>query len=119
MSSIGYLEGLDEGKRNNLVTILARIKAVEIANNFPQHPKATKGYAIDSYMQQVVSYKADSFNAGFDWGTPTTFNQEFLHMDVIFRRFCSDLSKLAGVHAHDLRKYLEKEVSHAKQRIAA
>ena len=247
-----YLEGLDEGKRNNLVTILARIKAVEIANNFPQHPKATKGYApltskqrfcidkieelvdlrrrpimftgypgnaelvarhlakrhidsvvihggktikrrnaefeerfrkgtvpvalvtygsigegtnipqcsdvlladkswsarkesqaiaralrdenewdevkvhhaitehsIDSYMQQVVSYKADSFNAGFDWGTPTTFDQEFLHMDVIFRRFCSDLSKLVGVHALDLRKYLEKEVSHAQQRIAA
>ena len=76
-------------------------------------------HSIDSYMQQVVSYKADSFNAGFDWGTPTTFDQEFLHMDVIFRRFCSDLSKLVGVHALDLRKYLEKEVSHAQQRIAA
>ncbi len=245
-----YMAGLDEGKRNNLVAILARIKAVEIANNFPQHPKAAKVYAdltrkqrfcidkleelvqagrrplmftgypgnaelvarhlakrdidsvvihggktikrrnaefeskyrqgdvpvalvtygsigegtnipqcsdvlladkswsarkesqaiaralrgenewdvqahhvitehsIDTYMQQVVSFKADSFNAGFDWGTPTTSDEEFLHLDVIFRRFCCELSELIGVHSHDLRKHLEKETSHV-QRIAA
>lgn len=245
-----YLDGLDEGKRNNLVTILARIKAVEIANNFPQHTKALKIYSqlthkqrfcidklselvgagrrplmftgypgnaeliarhlakrnidsvvihggktikrrnaefeskyrqgdvpvalvtygsigegtnipqcsdvlladkswsarkesqaiaralrgenewdvqvhhaitehsIDTYMQQVVSFKADSFNAGFDWGTPTTSGEEFLHMDVIFRRFCHELSELMGVHSYDLRSHLEQEASNVK-RIAA
>lgn len=75
-------------------------------------------HSIDTYMQQVVSFKADSFNAGFDWGTPTTSDEEFLHLDVIFRRFCRELSELIGVHSHDLRKHLEKETSHV-QRIAA
>jgi hypothetical protein len=75
-------------------------------------------HSIDTYTQQVVSFKSDSFNAGFDWGTPTTSDEEFLHLDVIFRCFCRELSELIGVHSHDLRKYLEKETSHV-QLIAA
>jgi hypothetical protein len=66
--------------------------------------------SIDSYQDQMVSFKKTTAVAGLDWGTPDNDDVEFLHLDTILGRFCKDIAEMRGVERHKLRQHLEQEI---------
>jgi SNF2 family DNA or RNA helicase len=66
--------------------------------------------SIDSYQDQMVSFKKTTAVSGLDWGTPDNDDVEFLHLDTILGRFCTDIAAMRGVERHKLREYLEQEI---------
>lgn len=66
--------------------------------------------SIDDYQGQMVAAKADTMQAGLDWGTPELDDVEFLHLDTLIGKFTESYAANLGVHRQDLRKYLEGEV---------
>jgi hypothetical protein len=66
--------------------------------------------SIDSYQDQMVSFKKATACAGIDWCTPENDDVEFLHLDTVLGRFCADIANLRGVERHKLRAFLENEI---------
>lgn len=62
---------------------------------------------IDTYQAQMVAAKADTLQAGLDWGVPELDDVEFLHLDTLIGRFTERYAEGLGVERHELRKYLE------------
>lgn len=58
---------------------------------------------IDEYMAQLVDWKRRSADAGLDFGEQAGEDEEFLHLDTILSRFCSDIFDMS---AHELRDSL-------------
>lgn len=82
----------------------------------PQQTKQVVAYymelqgSIDSYQDQMVSFKKITAQAGLDWGAPETDGVEFLHLDTILGRFCTDIAKMRGIESYKLKEYLENEI---------
>lgn len=82
----------------------------------PQQTKQVVAYymelqgSIDSYQDQMVSFKKITAQAGLDWGAPETDSVEFLHLDTILGRFCADIAKMRGIESYKLKEYLENEI---------
>ncbi|KZX81149.1 hypothetical protein A3715_19045 [Oleiphilus sp. HI0009] len=52
---------------------------------------------IDSYQDQMVTWKRRCEEAGLDFGEGVDMDEEFLHLDSILQNFCSDILDM-GVH---------------------
>lgn len=63
--------------------------------------------SLDHYQDQMVSFKADSANAGLDWATPELEDAEFLHLSTVLQNFVDDLAKIHNMDSHQMRKHLK------------
>lgn len=63
--------------------------------------------SISEYQAQLVSFKANSADAGLDWGTPLPDDVPFLHLDTILTRFVDALGKRDGLKGHHKREQLK------------
>ena len=62
--------------------------------------------SIDEYMAMLVAFKSDAERVGMDWGTPELDQEQFLHLDTILYRFCSDLAEQGGLSLQELKQRL-------------
>lgn len=63
---------------------------------------------IDSYMAQMVAFKADAAMSGIDLAEPNDSLGEFLHMDSLVGQFLEDLAALRGMTSRELRDTLKE-----------
>jgi hypothetical protein len=63
---------------------------------------------IDVYQDQLVAWKASAANAGLDWATPISDDQEFFHLDRILGRFVEDLAAMHKMKPHDFREWAKE-----------
>lgn len=63
---------------------------------------------IDVYQDQLVAWKASAANAGLDWATPISDDQEFFHLDQILGRFVEDLAAMHKMKARDFREWAKE-----------
>lgn len=63
---------------------------------------------IDVYQDQLVAWKASAANAGLDWATPISDDQEFYHLDQILGRFVEDLATLHKMSSREFREWAKE-----------
>ncbi|MBI2770509.1 MAG: helicase [Burkholderiales bacterium] len=63
---------------------------------------------IDVYQDQLVAWKASAANAGLDWATPISDDQEFFHLDQILGRFVENLASMHKMNARDFREWAKE-----------
>ncbi|OGU23761.1 MAG: hypothetical protein A2580_17920 [Hydrogenophilales bacterium RIFOXYD1_FULL_62_11] len=63
--------------------------------------------SIDEYQAQMTQMKGDCAGAALDFLTPSTDNDEFIHLDQILNRMVADLAERSGFEAHEYRKQLQ------------
>lgn len=63
--------------------------------------------SLDIYMDQMVSFKKDSADAGLDWATPELEDAEFLHLSVVLQNFVDDLAKIHNMTPRAMREVLK------------
>ncbi len=67
--------------------------------------------SLDEYQAQMVNFKAESANAGLDFGTPTLDAEDYLHMSTILHKFVENLADMRGVQSHQMRDMLKDKTA--------
>lgn len=65
--------------------------------------------SLDIYQSQMVNFKAESANAGLDFGTPTLDAEDYLHMSTILHKFVEGLAEMRGMQTHKMRDMLKEQ----------
>lgn len=89
---------MGEVERQGLERMCRPEQTDEVTGDFLHLPGS-----LDVYQGQAVEWKLAAADAGLDWGNSATSSDEFVHLDSILYKFCTDTMGMSVTEMMDLK----------------